>query len=60
MVTTDKIEHGPFNITDIEWVKYDEEEDECKIKTVDDHIILRTDFFENQEAYEDFRALLGK
>lgn len=60
VVKKDKIEQGQFNITDIEWVKYDEEEDECKIKTVDDHIILRTDFFENQEAYEDFRALLGK
>lgn len=60
VVKKDGIEQGQFNITDIEWVKYDEEEDECKIKTVDDHIILRTDFFENQEAYEDFRALLGK
>lgn len=60
VVKKDKIEQGQFNITDIEWIKYDEEEDECKIKTVDDHIILRTDFFENQEAYDAFRALLGK
>ena len=60
VVKKDRIEQGRFNITDIEWVKYDEEENECKIKTVDDHIILRTDFFENWEAYEAFRALLGK
>ena len=60
VVKKDGIEQGRFNITDIEWVKYDEEENECKIKTVDDHIILRTDFFENWEAYEAFRALLGK
>ena len=60
VVKKDRIEQGRFNITDIEWVKYDEEENECKIKTVDDHIILRTDFFENWEAYEAFCALLGK
>ena len=57
VVKKDGIEQGQFNIADIE---YDEEENECKIKTVDDHIILRTDFFENWEAYEDFRTLLGK
>lgn len=60
VVKKDRIEQGQFNITDIEWVKYDDEENECKIKTVNDHIILRTDFFENWEAYEAFRALLGK
>lgn len=55
-----QIEMRSFKIPEIEWVKYDEEENECKVKTADDQIILRTDFFENWESYEAFRALLGK
>ena len=60
VVKKDEIGQGEFKISEIERIKYDEEENECEIKAAGEYITLRTDFFDDWEAYEDFRALLGK
>lgn len=58
-VTKGKIEYRSFLVSDIEYVKEDEEENQCKISLPDKYIVLETEYFDSQEEYEAFRALLG-
>ena len=54
-----KVEYRSFLTTDIEYVKDDEEEHQCKVKTPDNYIIFETRYFDSEEEFEAFRALLG-
>ena len=54
-----KIEYRSFLTTDIEYVKDDEEEHQCKVKTPDNYIVFETRYFDSEEEFEAFRALLG-
>lgn len=63
-VTYPEVERGEvayrsFLTTDIEYVKDDEEERQCKVKTPDNYIIFETRYFETEEEFEAFRSLLG-
>lgn len=53
-----KVEYRSFLTTDIEYVKDDEEEHQCKVKTPDNYIIFETRYFDSEEEFEAFRALL--
>ena len=50
-----KIEYRSFLTTDIEYVKDDEEEHQCKVKTPDNYIIFETRYFDSEEEFEAFR-----
>ena len=54
-----KVEYRSFLTTDIEYVKDDEEEHQCKVKTPDNYIIFETRYFDSEEEFEACRALLG-
>ncbi|WP_303273316.1 hypothetical protein, partial [uncultured Alistipes sp.] len=54
-----KVEYRSFLTTDIEYVKDDEEEHQCKVKTPDNYIIFEAKYFDSWEEFEAFRALLG-
>lgn len=54
-----KVEYRSFLTSDIEYVKDDEEEHQCKVKTPDNYIIFETRYFDSEEEFEAFRALLG-
>ena len=49
-----KIEYRSFLTTDIEYVKDDEEEHQCKVKTPDNYIIFETRYFDSEEEFEAF------
>lgn len=53
------VEYRSFLTTDIEYVKDDEEEHQCKVKTPDNYIIFEAKYFDSWEEFEAFRALLG-
>ena len=48
-----------FLTSDIEYVKDDEEEHQCKVKTPDNYIIFEAKYFDSWEEFEAFRSLLG-
>ena len=54
-----KVEYRSFLTTDIEYVKDDEEEHQCKVKTPDNYIVFETRYFDSEEEFEAFRSLLG-
>lgn len=54
-----KVEYRSFLTTDIEYIKDDEEEHQCKVKTPDNYIIFEAKYFDSWEEFEAFRALLG-
>ena len=54
-----KVEYRSFLTSDIEYVKDDEEEHQCKVKTPDNYIIFETRYFDSEEEFEAFRSLLG-
>lgn len=58
-VVKGKVEYRSFLTTDIEYVKDDEEEHQCKVKTPDNYIIFETRYFDSEEEFEAFRTLLG-
>lgn len=58
-VVKGKVEYRSFLTTDIEYVKDDEEEHQCKVKTPDKYIILEAKYFDSWDEFEVFRSLLG-
>ena len=54
-----KVEYRSFLTTDIEYVKDDEEEHQCKVKLPDNYIVFETKYFDSWEEFETFRTLLG-
>lgn len=58
-VKSGRVEYDSFLISDIEYIKYDEKENQCKIKLPDNYLVLEIPYFDSWEQYEEFRALLG-
>lgn len=54
-----RVEYRSFLTTDIEYVKDDGEEHQCKVKTPDNYIIFEARYFDSEEDFEAFRSLLG-
>ena len=54
-----KIEYKSFIITDIEYIKDDDEEHQCKISLPDKYIIIECKYFDSEEDFDDFRNILG-
>ena len=59
VVNKGKVEYESFLVTDIEYIKDDAEENQCKVSLPDKYVVFETEYFESQEQYEAFRALLG-
>ncbi len=54
-----KVEYRTFLVSDIERVKDDDEEHQCKVTLPDARIVFETGYFASPEEYEAFRSLLG-
>lgn len=59
VVKSGRVEYDTFSISDIEYIKYDEKENQCKVKLPDKYLVLEIPYFDSWEQYEEFRALLG-
>lgn len=55
-----KIEYDTFHVSDIEYIKDDEKENQCKISLPDKYVIFETKYFDSFDEYDEFRALLEK
>lgn len=60
VVSKKSIIYEKFNISDIQFVKYDESADEFEIAMFDSRVKLDVECFDNMEKFEEFRTLLGK
>lgn len=58
-VKSGRVEYDTFSISDIEYIKYDAKENQCKVSLPDRYLVFETPYFDSQDAYEEFRALLG-
>ena len=54
-----KVEYRSFLISDIEYIKYDEEENQCKVSLPDKYVIFEIKYFDSYDEFEEFRAILG-
>ena len=46
-------------ISDIEYIKDDEEENQCKVSLPDKYVIFEIKYFDSYDEFEEFRAILG-
>lgn len=58
-VNKGKVEYDSFLISDIEYIKDDAEEHQCKVSLPDKFVIFETKYFDSWEEFEEFRAILG-
>lgn len=58
-VKSGRVEYDTFSISDIEYIKYDEKENQCKVSLPDRYLVFEIPYFDSWEQYEEFRALLG-
>lgn len=58
-VKSGRVEYDTFSISDIEYIKYDEKESQCKVSLPDRYLVFEIPYFDSWEQYEEFRALLG-
>ena len=49
-----------FLLSEVEYTKFDEEENEFKISLPADHHVIRGAFFENAEAFDAFKSIFDK
>ena len=54
-----RVRYDSFLISDIERIKDDDDQSQCRITLPDRHIVLETDYFDSAEEYAAFRSLLG-
>ena len=54
-----KVEYRTFLTSDIEYIKDDEEENQCKVSLPDQYVVFETKYFDSWEEFEAFRSLLG-
>lgn len=45
--------------TDIEYIKDDEDENQCKVSLPDKYVIFEIKYFDSYDEFEEFRAILG-
>lgn len=58
-VKKSKVEYRTFLTSDIEYIKDDEEENQCKVSLPDQYVVFETKYFDSWEEFEAFRSLLG-
>ncbi len=58
-VKSGRVEYDTFSISDIEYIKYDAKENQCKVSLPDRYLVFEPPYFDSQDEYEEFRALLG-
>ncbi len=54
-----RVRYDSFLISDIERIKDDDDQSQCRITLPDRHIVFETDYFDSAEEYAAFRSLLG-
>ena len=58
-VNKSKIEYNSFLISDISYIKDDNEENQFKVSLPDTYIVFETKYFASQEDFEEFRSLFN-
>lgn len=58
-VNKSKIEYNSFLISDISYIKDDDEENQFKVSLPDKYIVFETKYFASQEDFEEFRSLFN-
>ena len=58
-VNKNKIEYNSFLISDINYIKDDDEENQFKVSLPDKYIVFETKYFASQEDFEEFRSLFN-
>ena len=58
-VNKSKIEYNSFLISDISYIKDDDEENQFKVSLPDKYIVFETKYFASQEEFEGFRSLFN-
>ena len=58
-VNKSKIEYNSFLISDISYIKDDNEENQFKVSLPDKYIVFETKYFASQEDFEEFRSLFN-
>ena len=59
-VNKGKVEYDSFLISDINYIKDDEKENQCKVSLPDKYIVFETKYFDSWEQFEEFRSLIGQ
>ena len=54
-----KVEYLSLLISDIEYIKDDEDENQCKVSLPDKYVIFEIKYFDSYDEFEEFRAILG-
>lgn len=54
-----KVEYRSFLISDIEYIKDDNEENQCKVSLPDKYVVFEIKYFDSYDEFEEFRAILG-
>jgi len=54
-----RVRYDSFLISDIERIKDDDDQCQCRITLPDRHIVFETYYFDSAEEYAAFRSLLG-
>ena len=58
-VNKNKIEYNSFLISDINYIKDDDEENQFKVSLPDKYIIFEIKYFASQEDFDEFRSLFN-
>ena len=58
-VNKSKIEYNSFLISDINYIKDDDEENQFKVSLPDKYIIFEIKYFASQEDFDEFRSLFN-
>lgn len=64
-VTYPEVEKGSvqmrtFDLSEIEWTKFDDEENELTVRLTDRSVVFDASYFDDEAAYDAFEALLKK
>ena len=54
-----KVEYDSFLVSDINYIKDDDEENQCKVSLPDKYIVFETKYFDSWKQFEEFRSLIG-
>ena len=60
VVRKKEVVNESFLLSEVEYTKFDEEENEFKISLPADHHVIRGAFFENAEAFDAFKSIFDK
>ena len=59
VVRKGNVEYESFLISDIKYIKDDDEEHQCKVSLPDTYVVFETKYFDSWEEFQEFRAILG-